>query len=267
MTKCKWCGMDSRDEYTCEWCKKELKPRPPAPPPQLPVYSDPDLIQTPRPQDPGAIPSSPTFQSPPQTPPVSQAPDLHLPPPTAPVTTYARIVQPVEVPWSRRASRFLIVAVPMLIVGSIAMHLFRGNLGGYIAVLSIVQFISGITLPAFQVVGFFDDEYRDVFAGVLLTALLGPLLGGLAYGLVFGGLSSAMGLDYSKSVLALMGWTIISGTILHLAFFGIDPTLAIWDVLVAALSIGCGNIFTTLPLMAIYLGWFFGGFFRPLDRN
>jgi len=28
MTHCKWCGMDSSDEYECEWCKHELKPRP-----------------------------------------------------------------------------------------------------------------------------------------------------------------------------------------------------------------------------------------------
>lgn len=177
---------------------------------------------------------------------------------------------PDDEPWGMRLERFLALGMPMLLLACLAAVRFRDTPSSMIFVQTALFFVSGIALPAFRVVGFFDDEYRDVLGALLITMVLGPLLGAIAYLIVFGGLSTILQLDYSKSVLGLMGWMAFANTILVLAMIGLGGTTgaekAVFGLVAVLLNIQCFNL-TNLPFLAIWAGWFFGGFFRPLNRN
>jgi hypothetical protein len=287
VTKCRWCGMDSSDDYTCEWCKRQLKPRPPH-------LVDPFLRKPGPPAGPGdeglflpgetptpAPPAQPSAPQPPSVPAdqtqqqaAAQAPPTPTSPPQAAApapqrlatTTQRSYALAAEEPWGVRLERFLALGMPLLLVGTIVISLNRGSIGIYIAVTVVVMLLSGIVMPATRVVGFFDDEYRDVMFALLATLCFGPFFGSLLYLAAFGGLSRVLNIDFSSSVFGLMGWLVVASTVLALAYMGLSGLMAAVTVGLAMGLSRFGGFTFGLPYMAIWLGWFFGGFFRPLNR-
>jgi hypothetical protein len=172
-----------------------------------------------------------------------------------------------EAPFGVRLERFLAIGMPMLLLATIAITQMRASITALLGIQFVFFVVSGVALPATGVAGFFDDEYLDVTFALVPTLIFGPAVGCILYLIIAGGLSKLFNLDFSVSVFSLMAWLVVTASVFTVAVLGIwsfEPRDMLSMVFQGGLC-SCG--FERLGFLGIWLGWFFGGFFRPLTKN
>lgn len=266
MVKCKWCGMESNDPQICEWCKRVMAT---------------GALSTPaqRASSGGAVssPANPTMPVVPAggTPPDSPAPVTPLGPaatPMAPSTrppaTYTtsvptapsggvRILYEIDegLPFGLRLEKFLAISLPLAAI-NLAVLFFNPSF--YLWSALTFFFLVGLWLPISGVVKNLDDEdYRDTAIAVVLGLLCGPTIAFILYGLTMGILSLTLKIDSNWSVLGILLTYVLFDILFNLALFLTD-----YSELSEMFSAGLAFM-TNLPVIAIFFGWFMGGFFRP----
>jgi len=260
MVKCKWCGMESNDAAICEWCKRVIATgelstpaqrassgqagTPPANPtmPMTPAAGTPTS-----PMGPAASPMGPATPPPPTY--TTSAP----PNPGGGV----RILYEIDLglPFGLRLEKFLAISLPLAAI-NLAVLFFNPTF--YLWSALTFFFLIGIWLPVSGVVKNLDDEdYRDSAIAVVLGLLCGPVIALILYGVAMGILSLTLKIDSNWSVFGILLTYVLFDILFRMALF-------VTDYGELSEMFGAGIAFATnLPVLALFAGWFMGGFFRP----
>jgi hypothetical protein len=280
MMRCRWCGQESAHPQVCEWCRRDratgalvrtLPPNPTASPPVgAPSAADP------APAAPMAPSSQPTQAIPPTpSPPPSSQPTQAIPTPQpAPLYDYSRptgqaaVQQPADsirfisevvegYTFTAKLERFFGVALPLAALNVLALG-WKPEWAAWSNLLFF--FLIGAWLPVSHLVDKLDTDvelFRDLGIVLLLNFLCcNPLFAFVFYGLGILIVWAITRADINWSLLGVMavyvGFRILFALVLMLVDYE-DP--ADW------LSVGIA-FFGSLPLLAMFLGWFIGGMFR-----
>ena len=280
MMRCRWCGQESAHPQVCEWCRRDratgalvrtLPPNPTASPPVgAPSGSDPTQAT------PIAPSSQPTQAIPPTpSPPPSSQPTQAIPTPQpAPLYDYSRptgqaaVQQPADsirfisevvegYTFTAKLERFFGVALPLAALNVLALG-WKPEWAAWSNLLFF--FLIGAWLPVSHLVDKLDTDvelFRDLGIVLLLNFLCcNPLFAFVFYGLGILIVWAITRADINWSLLGVMavyvGFRILFALVLMLADYE-DP--ADW------LSVRIA-FFGSLPLLAMFLGWFIGGMFR-----
>jgi hypothetical protein len=280
MTRCRWCGQESAHPQVCEWCRRDratgalvrtLPPNPAASPPVgAPSGSDPTQAT------PIALSSQPTQAIPPtpSAPPSSQPTQAIPTPQPAPLYDYsspagqAAVQQPADsirfisevvegYTFTAKLERFFGVALPLAALNVLALG-WKPEWAAWSNLLFF--FLIGAWLPVSHLVDKLDTDvelFRDLGIVLLLNFLCcNPLFAFVFYGLGILIVWAITRADINWSLLGVMavyvGFRILFALVLMLVDYE-DP--ADW------LSVGIA-FFGSLPLLAMFLGWFIGGMFR-----
>jgi hypothetical protein len=277
MIRCRWCGQESAHPQVCEWCRRDratgalvrtLPPNPAASPPVgAPSAADP------APAAPMAPSSQPTQAIP--TPQPSSQPTQAIPTPQpAPLYDYSRptgqaaVQQPADsirfisevvegYTFTAKLERFFGVALPLAALNVLALG-WKPEWAAWSNLLFF--FLIGAWLPVSHLVDKLDTDvelFRDLGIVLLLNFLCcNPLFAFVFYGLGILIVWAITRADINWSLLGVMavyvGFRILFELVLMLVDYA-DP--ADW------LSVGIA-FFGSLPLLAMFLGWFIGGMFR-----
>jgi hypothetical protein len=277
MMRCRWCGQESAHPQVCEWCRRDratgalvrtLPPNPAASPPVgAPSGSDPTQAM------PIAPSSQPTQAIP--TPQPSSQPTQAIPTPQpAPLYDYSRpagqaaVQQPADsirfisevvegYTFTAKLERFFGVALPLAALNVLALG-WKPEWAAWSNLLFF--FLIGAWLPVSHLVDKLDTDvelFRDLGIVLLLNFLCcNPLFAFVFYGLGILIVWAITRADINWSLLGVMavyvGFRILFELVLMLVDYA-DP--ADW------LSVGIA-FFGSLPLLAMFLGWFIGGMFR-----
>jgi hypothetical protein len=277
MMRCRWCGQESAHPQVCEWCRRDratgalvrtLPPNPTASPPVgAPSAADP------APAAPMAPSSQPTQAIP--TPQPSSQPTQAIPTPQpAPLYDYSRptgqaaVQQPADsirfisevvegYTFTAKLERFFGVALPLAALNVLALG-WKPEWAAWSNLLFF--FLIGAWLPVSHLVDKLDTDvelFRDLGIVLALNILCcNPLFAFVLYGLTLLFLWAVVRADINWSLLGVMavyvGFRILFELVLMLVDYA-DP--ADW------LSVGIA-FFGSLPLFAMFLGWFIGGMFR-----
>jgi hypothetical protein len=277
MMRCRWCGQESAHPQVCEWCRRDratgalvrtLPPNPAASPPVgAPSGSDP-IQATP------IAPSSQTTQAIPTPQPSSQPTQAIPTPQPAPLYDYSRptgqaaVQQPADsirfisevvegYTFTAKLERFFGVALPLAALNVLALG-WKPEWAAWSNLLFF--FLIGAWLPVSHLVDKLDTDvelFRDLGIVLALNILCcNPLFAFVLYGLTLLFLWAVVRADINWSLLGVMavyvGFRILFELVLMLVDYA-DP--ADW------LSVGIA-FFGSLPLFAMFLGWFIGGMFR-----
>jgi hypothetical protein len=276
MIRCRWCGQESAHPQVCEWCRRDrvtgalVRTLPPNPAASLPVGapSGSDPIQaTP------IVPSSQPTQAIP-TPPSSQPTQAIPTPQPAPLYDYSRPVgqaatqQPADsirfisevvegYTFTAKLERFFGVALPLaalnvLVLGWKPEWAVWSNL--------LFFFLIGAWLPVSHLVDKLDTDvelFRDLGIVLALNILCcNPLFAFVLYGLTLLFLWAVVRADINWSLLGVMAVYVGLRILFELVLMLVDYTdITDW------LTVGIA-FFGSLPLFAMFLGWFIGGMFR-----
>ena len=277
MMRCRWCGQESAHPQVCEWCRRDratgalvrtLPPNPAASPPAgAPSGSDPTQAT------PIAPSSQPTQAIP--TPQPSSQPTQAIPTPQpAPLYDYSRptgqaaVQQPADsirfisevvegYTFTAKLERFFGVALPLAALNVLALG-WKPEWAAWSNLLFF--FLIGAWLPVSHLVDKLDTDvelFRDLGIVLLLNFLCcNPLFAFVFYGLGILIVWAITRADINWSLLGVMAvyvlLRILFALVLMLADYE-DP--ADW------LSVRIA-FFGSLPLLAMFLGWFIGGMFR-----
>ena len=240
---CKWCGMDSKNEERCEWCGKLLAQPAGAPAPQ----SAPTPGRAPE-SSPGTVP--PTTAT-------ALSPGL----PTAAVTPemVRHAVEDPGPPLSYRFEHALALICPILLVSLVLGH-FAPRF--FSLVLLVDLFLVGLLLAVTGYIKYFDDEYADVGAVLVVALMLGTQIGWLLGGAIALGGYLVLGLirgEQNRSLVTLMGAYLGTMLLMTFALQGVRGGLS--TIVMAEV----GLVLNLLALCAILAGWIMSGFWRPLN--
>jgi hypothetical protein len=276
MMKCKWCGMESKDPQICEWCKRVMATGQLSTPEQR--ASSGQVSQPPANPTMPLMPTagSPTASPPATTPMGPSTPTGAAPPPAAapmgpatpPRSTYTtttptapgggvRILYEIDegLPFGLRLEKFLAISLPLAAI-NLAVLFFNPSF--YLWSALIFNFLIGLWLPVSGIVKNLDDEdYRDTGIAVVLGLLCGPTIALVLYGLAMGILSLTLKIDSNWSVMGILLTFVLFDILFRLALFVTDYS-EFGEMMGASLA-----FMTNLPVIAIFAGWFMGGFFRP----
>lgn len=277
MTRCRWCGQESAHPQVCEWCRRDratgalvrtLPPNPAASPPVgAPSGSDPTQAT------PIAPSSQPTQAIP--TPQPSSQPTQAIPTPQpAPLYDYSRptgqaaVQQPADsirfisevvegYTFTAKLERFFGVALPLAALNVLALG-WKPEWAAWSNLLFF--FLIGAWLPVSHLVDKLDTDvelFRD-FGIVLFLNLLccNPLFAFVFYGLGILIVWAITRADINWSLLGVMTIYVLLRILFALVLMLVDyEDPADW------LTVGIA-FFGSLPLLAMFLGWFIGGMFR-----
>ena len=277
MIRCRWCGQESAHPQVCEWCRRDratgalvrtLPPNPAASPPVgAPSGSDPTQA-TP------IAPSSQPTQAIPTPQPSSQPTQVVPTPQPAPLYDYSRptgqaaVQQPADsirfisevvegYTFTAKLERFFGVALPLaalnvLVLGWKPEWAVWSNL--------LFFFLIGAWLPVSHLVDKLDTDvelFRDLGIVLALNILCcNPLFAFVLYGLTLLFLWAVVRADINWSLLGVMAVYVGLRILFELVLMLVDYTdITDW------LTVGIA-FFGSLPLFAMFLGWFIGGMFR-----
>jgi hypothetical protein len=280
MIRCRWCGQESAHPQVCEWCRRDhstgalvrtLPPNPAASPPAgTPSSADPV------PAAPMA-PSSQPMQAIPPTPsaPLSSQPTQAIPTPQpAPLYDYSRptgqaaaqqpadsirfISEVVEgYTFTAKLERFFGVALPLaalnvLVLGWKPEWSVWSNL--------LFFFLIGAWLPVSHLVDKLDVETIELFRDLGIVLFLHilcchPLFAFVFYGLGLLLIWAITRAEINWSLLGVMAIYMVLRVVFDLVLMLVDyADPADWLTVRIA-------FFGSLPLFAMFLGWFIGGMF------
>jgi hypothetical protein len=280
MIRCRWCGQESAHPQVCEWCRRDhstgalvrtLPPNPAASPPAgTPSSADPV------PAAPMAPSSQPTQAIPP-TPsaPLSSQPTQAIPTPQpAPLYDYSRptgqaaaqqpadsirfISEVVEgYTFTAKLERFFGVALPLaalnvLVLGWKPEWSVWSNL--------LFFFLIGAWLPVSHLVDKLDVETIELFRDLGIVLFLHilcchPLFAFVFYGLGLLLIWAITRAEINWSLLGVMAIYMVLRVVFDLVLMLVDyADPADWLTVRIA-------FFGSLPLFAMFLGWFIGGMF------
>ena len=280
MTRCRWCGQESAHPQVCEWCRRDratgalvrtLPPNPAASPPVgAPSGSDPTQAT------PIAPSSQPTQAIPPTpSPPPSSQPTQAIPTPQpAPLYDYSRptgqaaVQQPADsirfisevvegYTFTAKLERFFGVALPLAALNVLALG-WKPEWAAWSNLLFF--FLIGAWLPVSHLVDKLDTDvelFRDLGIVLFLNLLCcNPLFAFVFYGLGILIVWAITRADINWSLLGVMAVYVLLRILFALVLMLVDyEDPADW------LSVGIA-FFGSLPLFAMFLGWFIGGMFR-----
>ena len=278
MIRCRWCGQESAHPQVCEWCRRDratgalvrtLPPNPTASPPVgAPSGSDPTQAT------PIAPSSQPTQAIP--TPQPSSQPTQAIPTPQpAPLYDYSRptgqaavqqqpadsirfISEVVEgYTFTAKLERFFGVALPLAALNVLALG-WKPEWAAWSNLLFF--FLIGAWLPVSHLVDKLDTDvelFRDLGIVLFLNLLCcNPLFAFVFYGLGILIVWAITRADINWSLLGVMAVYVLLRILFALVLMLVDyEDPADW------LSVGIA-FFGSLPLLAMFLGWFIGGMFR-----
>ncbi|MCX7992877.1 MAG: hypothetical protein N2651_04320 [Fimbriimonadales bacterium] len=262
MTQCRWCGQQSSHPQVCEWCRRDLATG--------------ALVRTlpPNPNAGTASPNQPAQAAPPAS--VSSQPTqaIPTPPQPAPLYDYSRPAaqsatqqQPADqikflyevsegYTFTAKLERFFGVVLPLAALNVLVLG-WKPEWAAWSNLLFF--FLVGAWLPNSHLVDKFDDVemFRDMGIVLFLNFLCcNPLFAFIFYGLGLLIVWAITRADVNWSLLGVLtvyvGLRIVFDLVLMLVDYA-DP--ADW------LTVGIA-FFGSLPLLAMFLGWFIGGMFR-----
>ena len=264
MIRCRWCGQESAHPQVCEWCRRDratgalvrtLPPNPTASPPVgAPSGSDPTQ----------ATPIAPSSQPTQAIPTPQPAPLYDYSRPTGqaavqqPADSIRFISEVVEgYTFTAKLERFFGVALPLAALNVLALG-WKPEWAAWSNLLFF--FLIGAWLPVSHLVDKLDTDvelFRDLGIVLFLNLLCcNPLFAFVFYGLGILIVWAITRADINWSLLGVMavyvGFRILFALVLMLVDYA-DP--ADW------LSVRIA-FFGSLPLLAMFLGWFIGGMFR-----
>jgi len=264
MIRCRWCGQESAHPQVCEWCRRDratgalvrtLPPNPAASPPVgAPSGSDPTQ----------AMPIAPSSQPTQAIPTPQPAPLYDYSRPTGqaavqqPADSIRFISEVVEgYTFTAKLERFFGVALPLaalnvLVLGWKPEWAVWSNL--------LFFFLIGAWLPVSHLVDKLDTDvelFRDLGIVLALNILCcNPLFAFVLYGLTLLFLWAVVRADINWSLLGVMAVYVGLRILFELVLMLVDYTdITDW------LTVGIA-FFGSLPLFAMFLGWFIGGMFR-----
>ncbi|MFN3689349.1 MAG: hypothetical protein ACK4UU_00310 [Fimbriimonadales bacterium] len=259
MTQCRWCGQSTSHPQVCEWCRRDLatgalvRTLPPHPNPGAPA-NHPSAPATPASSQPTqAIPPSPQPAPPYNSP---QPPGQSAPPQQSadPIKFLYEVSEGYT--FTAKLERFFGVVLPLAALNVLVLG-WKPEWAAWSNLLFF--FLVGAWLPNSHLVDKFDDSemFRDMGIVLFLNFLCcNPLFAFIFYGLGLLVVWAITRADINWSLLGVLtvyvGLRILFDLVLRLVDYS-DP--ADW------LTVGIA-FFGSLPLLAMFLGWFLGGMFR-----
>ena len=276
--RCRWCGQESAHPQVCEWCRRDratgalvrtLPPNPAANPPAgAPSGSDPTQATpiAPSNQPTQAIPTPQPSSQPTQAIPTPQpAPLYDYSRPTGqaavqqqPADSIRFISEVVEgYTFTAKLERFFGVALPLAALNVLALG-WKPEWAAWSNFLFF--FLIGAWLPVSHLVDKLDTDvelFRDLGIVLLLNFLCcNPLFAFVFYGLGILIVWAITRADINWSLLGVMTIYVLLRILFDLVLMLVDyADPADW------LTVGIA-FFGSLPLLAMFLGWFIGGMFR-----
>ena len=290
MIRCRWCGQESAHPQVCEWCRRDratgalvrtLPPNPAASPPvgvpQAGTPSNGDPIQA-TPPAPSTPPSSQPTQAVPPTPsaPPSSQPTQAIPTPQpAPLYDYSRpagqaaaqqpadsirfISEVVEgYTFTAKLERFFGVALPLAALNVLVLG-WKPEWAAWSNLLFF--FLVGVWLPVSHLVDKLDIETIELFRDLGIVLFLHILCCHPLFAFVFYGLGLLLiwvitRAEINWSLLGVMAIYMVLRVLFDLVLMLVDyADPADWLTVRIA-------FFGSLPLFAMFIGWFIGGMFR-----
>ena len=277
MIRCRWCGQESAHPQVCEWCRRDratgalVRTLPPNPAASSPVGAPSGSDPT---QATPIAPSSQPTQAIPTPQPSSQPTQAIPTPQPAPLYDYSRpagqaaVQQPADsirfisevvegYTFTAKLERFFGVALPLAALNVLALG-WKPEWAAWSNLLFF--FLIGAWLPVSHLVDKLDTDvelFRD-FGIVLFLNLLccNPLFAFVFYGLGILIVWAITRADINWSLLGVMTIYVLLRILFALVLMLVDyEDPADW------LTVGIA-FFGSLPLLAMFLGWFIGGMFR-----
>ena len=289
MTRCRWCGLESAHPQVCEWCRRErvtgalMRTLPPHPAASSPAESppsaglpsfDPAQVAPPAPDTPSNSPPAPATPTAPSAPSSSQPTQTIPTPQPAPLYDYSHSSgQSTQQPpadsirfisevlegytFTAKLERFFGVVLPLAALNVLVLG-WKPEWAAWSNLMFF--FLTGIWLTASHLVDQLEtdaDLFRDLGIVLFLNFLCCyPLFAFVVYGLGLLILWAVSRMDINWSLLGVMGvymgLRILFDLVLMLTDYS-DPA----DWLTVRIA-----FFGSLPLFAMFLGWFIGGLFR-----
>lgn len=234
---CRWCGMDSRDEKICEWCRKSLTP------------------------EDRAAPSETVSMAPRQEPVRQETPPAQEPVPVGynPRQGSSRDDEPEdeEKPFETRLRNYLFVMIPIVLIG--------GTITYFQPVAVIVTVIitcafSGFFLGFFNLIGYYDDLMPEMTAVLISVTILGPLYAMIAYIVV-----NLVRQNTDRSLVWLLGSFAVINLINYIALSNVKTALL--GILIPTLDCCSGLLLNLAPVSFMFGGWMLSNFFRPVNAK
>lgn len=266
MIGCRWCGQESAHPQVCEWCRRDratgaiVRTLPPSPAANLladaPSSAPTQAVPTP---PPSALSSQPTQALPtaPQSDPSASAGRavVQAQPPADSIRFIHEVVEGYT--FTAKLERFFGVVLPLAALNVLALG-WKPEWAAWSNLLFF--FLVGVWLPISHLVDRLDADvelYRD-FGIVLALNILccNPLFAFVLYGLTLLLLWAVARADINWLLLGVMAIYVGLRIVFELALMLVDYSDASdW------LTVGIA-FFGSLPLLAMFLGWFVGGMFR-----
>jgi hypothetical protein len=286
MIRCCWCGQESAHPQVCEWCRRDratgalVRTLPPNPTASPPVGAP--QAGTPSGGDPvGAAPTAPSSQPtqaipPTPSPPLSSQPTQAIPTPQpAPLYDYSRPAaqaaaqQPADsirfiseviegYTFTAKLERFFGVALPLAALNVLVLG-WKPEWAAWSNLLFF--FLVGVWLPVSHLVDKLDIETIELFRDLGIVLFLHilcchPLFAFVFYGLGLLLIWAITRAEINWSLLGVMAIYMVLRVLFDLVLMLVDyADPADW------LTVGIA-FFGSLPLFAMFIGWFIGGMFR-----
>ncbi len=270
MMRCRWCGQESAHPQVCEWCRRDratgavVRTLPPSPAANLladaPSSAPTQAVPTP---PPSALSSQPT-QALPTAPqpaplydyskPVGQA-AVQAQQPADSIRFLSEVVEGYT--FTAKLERFFGVVLPLAALNVLALG-WKPEWAAWSSLLFF--FLVGVWLPLSHLVDKLDTDvelFRDLGIVLVLNFLCcNPLFAFVLYGLTLLLLWAVVRADINWSLLGVMAVYVGLRILFELVLLLVDYSdMSDW------LTVGIA-FFGSLPLLAMFLGWFIGGMFR-----
>jgi hypothetical protein len=277
---CYSCGMDSRNNSVCEWCKK-------------PMQGGGGLTQTPQPLDQTQPVSAPlasqvrvsltgeVYETPPVPPPSAPPPGVHAAPPPGPMrpgavadrppsvmspTAVARTLPPGAVSaqmvdaydyygqatLGEKWEKCLAIILPLLLASAWLIHRVPNT---FLWVTLADLFLVGMVMGATGAIGSYDDAFLDCTVVLMVCYFFGPVIG-LAVYLIVGVIKQ----ECNAALAFLLIGHIVTQFVCRISAATVEDSFS------ALVSIGFMNFIGFFALCASFAGWMLSNFFRPLNE-
>jgi hypothetical protein len=285
---CYSCGMDSRNNSVCEWCKKPLQgggglaptaqPLDQTQPVSAPVASQVRVSLT------GEVYEAPP-QAPPAAPPGAYAPPQYAPPQYAPPpgpmrpgavadrppsimspTAVARTLPPGAVSaqvmdayerygqatLGEKWEKCLAIVLPLLLASAWLIHKVPTT---YLWVALADLFLVGLAMGATGAIGSYDDAFLDCSVVLIVCFFFGPIIGLTVY-LIVGAIKQ----ECNAALVFLILGLIVTQFVTRIAAATVENAFS------SLLFVGLMNFIGFFALCATFGGWMLSSFFRPLNE-